>query len=165
MTMHVISSADRRHSGPQFLHASVAVADLDAAADFLVRSMGFTVDLYADDLMDEVARMTSRPGLTVRLAQFSRPGESFRLEMIEFLDPARGDLVPPVAAEGSLPLAHFAFAVADLDAQLESLEAAGAESLGEIVRFPEGRCVYMRAPGGMVIELEELSGEGSKAAS
>ncbi|MCL4186469.1 MAG: VOC family protein [Rhodobacteraceae bacterium] len=145
-------------AGPfgQLLHASVAVDDLDAASAFLAGALGFRVDFVADDLTDEVARLTTRAGLTVRLAQLSRHGEACRVELIEFRDPGRGGAVPPTPADGPVPLAHLAVAAADLDAGMRRLAAAGAVPLGEVVVFPEGRCIYLRGPGGVVIELEEV---------
>jgi catechol 2,3-dioxygenase-like lactoylglutathione lyase family enzyme len=137
---------------PVLLHASLAVADLDAAMRFLVDSLDFGVELRAEDLTDEVARLTGRAGLTVRLAILARPDDRCRLELIEFRDAA----IVPHAAAGPVPLAHVAFAVADLEAGMSRLTAAGAAPLGEVVAFPEGRCVYLRAPGGLVVELEEL---------
>ncbi|WP_306118229.1 MULTISPECIES: VOC family protein [unclassified Roseitalea] len=134
------------------LHASLAVDDLDGAIAFFERALGFATQLRADDLTDEVARLTRRDGLTVRLAQMSRAGDGCRLELIEFND---RDAVPAAGA-GPVPLAHICFAVADLEATLADVRAAGAEPLGEIVTFPEGRCVYVRAPGAAVIEFEEI---------
>lgn len=137
---------------PTLLHASLSVSDIEAAMRFFMDCMGFETDLLADDLTDEVARLTGRSGLTVRLAILSRPQDGCRIELIEFHDTNS----VPHASSGPVPLAHVAFAVGDLDQELTRMTAAGAAPLGEVVAFPEGRCVYLRTPGGAVVELEEL---------
>ena len=143
------------------LHASVAVDDIDSAQAFFERALGFRTALRADDLTDEVARLTRRAGLTVKLAQLERPGDGCRVELIEFDD---GGNVP-ASASGAVPLAHLCFAVVDLDDALARARLEGAELLGEIVDFPEGRCAYMRVPGGAAIEFEEVApGESADTA-
>ena len=134
------------------LHASVAVNDIDRAQAFFERALGFGTALRADDLTDEVARLTRRAGLTVKLAQLERPGDGCRIELIAFDD--NGDL--PASAAGAVPLAHLCFAVADLDDAIERARQEGAELMGEVVTFPEGRCAYLRVPGGAAIEFEEV---------
>lgn len=139
------------------LHASLAVSDLDAAQAFFEAALGFETVLRADDLTDEVARLTGRDGLTVKLAQLSRGGDGCPLELIEFHD---GETVPASGA-AAVPLAHVCFGVADLDAAMARATRAGAMAMGAIVDFPEGRCAYLRVPGGAVIEFEEaLSADG-----
>lgn len=137
----------------RLLHASLAVSDLDAAGAFLSAALGFRHDFVASDLTDEVARLTRRPGLAVRLARLSRPGCGCPIELIEFRE--GGSPPPDAVSDGGPPRAHLAFAAADLKAAMAALCAAGAEPLGAVVAFPEGRCVYLRAPGGIVVELEE----------
>lgn len=134
------------------LHVSLAVDGLDRAIAFFERALGFATDFRDDDLTDEVARLTRRPGLTVKIAQLSRPADGFQLELIEFHD---GDDVP-ASGDGPVPLGHICFATADLDDAIGLMVDAGAETLGEIVDFEEGRCVYLKVPGGAVIEFEEV---------
>ena len=134
------------------LHASLAVRDLDSSISFFGSVFGYHVLFVADDLADEVARLISRPGLTVRLAQIEA-AEAPTLELIEFHD---GHEVP-FSSEGPIPMGHVAFAVIDIDGAVAAAESAGAKMLGAIVGFPEGRCAYLREPGGAVVEFEEAA--------
>lgn len=134
------------------LHASVAVSDIDRAQAFFERALGFRTVLRADDLTDEVGRLTRRVGLTVKLAQLERSGDGCQIELIAFDD--NGDV--PASAGDAIPLAHLCFAVANLDEAIASAGNEGAELMGEIVTFPEGRCAYLRVPGGAAIEFEEV---------
>jgi catechol 2,3-dioxygenase-like lactoylglutathione lyase family enzyme len=138
------------------LHASLAVRDLNASIVFYEKCLGFECIFQANNLTDEVARLTNREGLACSLAQLRRPGEEV-IELIEFR-PVDGSR--PASGDGAVPMGHLAFAVTDLDIALAALRAAGAELLGEVVLFPEGRCLYAREPGGSVIEFEEIRNEG-----
>lgn len=136
------------------IHVSLAVRDLDRTIAFYREVFGYRVLLHADDLTDEVARLTDRRGLTVRLAQLGRGDDSTVIEFIEFHD---GPHIPE-SGGGPVPVGHIAFAVDDLDAALATVRGKGAALLGEIVKFPEGRCCYCREPGGSVFEFEETAG-------
>lgn len=131
------------------LHFSAVVDDLDRTVAFYGDAFGFVASLPPTDLGDAFARMVGEEGLSARLAQLVHPD---RPETLEFVAcPGR-----PGAAADAVPLAHVAFCVPDLEAALETARAAGAELMGEIVAFAEGRSAYCRAPGGSVFELEEL---------
>ena len=78
--------------------------------------------------------------------------------MIEFLaPPAEGaDLEAPANAPG---LRHLMFAVDDIDAVLDRLQARGAELVGELVRYENSyRLCYVRGPAGMIVELAQRIG-------
>ena len=135
--------------GAHVLHFSVCVADLGRSIAFYGDAFGFTPTLSATDLGDAFARMIGRPGVTAHLAQLSHAGRPEVLELIV----VDGE---PGAAAGPVPLAHVAFAVPDLPQAIADALAEGAEQLGEVVTFAEGRSAYCREPGGSVFELEEL---------
>ncbi|MGP1395543.1 MAG: VOC family protein [Inquilinaceae bacterium] len=131
------------------LHFSVCVDDLDRSIAFYAETFGFQPSLPATDLGDAFSRMIGRPGVMARLVQLAH---AERPEVIELIAVAG----QPGAAAGPVPLAHVAFAVADLTAAIAAAEAEGAKQLGEVATFAEGRSVYCREPGGSVFELEEL---------
>jgi len=49
--------------------------------------------------------------------------------------------------------------VASLDEAIAAAERHGATKVGEVVGYPDGRAVYLRVPGGSVLELEEVADE------
>ncbi|NAZ37353.1 hypothetical protein GT358_11010 [Rubellimicrobium sp. CFH 75288] len=134
------------------MHLSLAVDDLSAAEAFLARTLGYRRTFGANGLGEAIGRLTGAAGLDCDLVQMVRPGDDAVLELVAFRPP------PP---RGPAPPAHLAFGVADLDAALEQMRAAGARALGEVVSFAEGRAVYLAIPGGATIELEEIGGEGA----
>jgi catechol 2,3-dioxygenase-like lactoylglutathione lyase family enzyme len=139
---------------PQILHASLAVRDLDRSLAFYTALFGGQVELDARNMADEIQRTTGLPGVTCDLAQLRLPGASVLLELIAFRDiPAgREDEAPVRPGHG-----HVCVGVSDLDASLARARRHGAATIGEVVVYPEGRSVYLREPGGSVLELEELS--------
>jgi catechol 2,3-dioxygenase-like lactoylglutathione lyase family enzyme len=148
--------ADRSPS-PQILHASLAVSDLDRSLAFYTALFGAQVELDARGMADEIQRTTGLPGVVCDLAQVRLPGASVLLELIAFrgIPAGREDEAPVRAGHG-----HVCVGVADLDASLAQATRHGATPVGQVVAYPEGRSVYLREPGGSVLELEELSAPG-----
>ncbi len=134
---------------PTILHFSVCVDDLDRSIAFYDAAFGFVPTLPATDLGDAFARITGRPGLSARLAQLSHEARPEVLELIAITG-------QPGVAAGPAPLAHIAFQVPDLPEAIASTCAEGAQQMGEVVTFAEGRSAYCKEPGGSVLELEEL---------
>jgi predicted enzyme related to lactoylglutathione lyase len=128
------------------LHFSVTTSDLGRSLAFYSAAFGYEPTLAPVDLGDAFARMTGQPSARARLAQLSRPSSAETLELIE----------TPDVAHGAVTSCHLAFAVDNLDTALAAARAQGAEVLGEVVAFAEGRSAYCREPGGTVFELEEL---------
>ena len=116
---------------------------------------GGQVLLDARGMTDLIQRTTGLPGVTCDLAQLRLPGASVLLELIAFRDvPAgREDQAPVRAGHG-----HVCVGVADLAASLARALKHGAAQVGQVVAYPEGQSVYLREPGGSVLELEELDG-------
>jgi len=134
------------------LHFSVCVTDLERSVAFYGAALGFTPSLHPTDLGDAFSRMIGQPGVSAQLTQLSHVRRPEVLELVAI----QGE---PGASAGHLPLAHFAFGVPDITAAIAAVGAEGAEQLGEVVTFAEGRSVYFREPGGSVFELEELFDE------
>jgi len=63
---------------------------------------------------------------------------------------------PPSPRPNSHGLNHLLFAVDDVDATLARLRPHGAELVGEVIDYGTSyRLVYLRGPGGMIVELAE----------
>jgi catechol 2,3-dioxygenase-like lactoylglutathione lyase family enzyme len=134
----------------EWAHSALAVVDLDRAVAFYREAFGFAVLFEARGMTDLIARIAGVEGLGCDLAQLRRPDSPHVLELIAFRSPA-------AAVEARPPVGHLAFHVADFDPALAVVGTLGAEQVGEVTRFPEGRSVYCREPGGSVFELAEGS--------
>lgn len=133
-------------------HTSLTVHNLDRAIAFYQAAFGYEL-LFRDHHADKIARLAGLPGLRCDLAQMRSPLSGHVLEFIAFSDvpPGRDDHAP--TRPGG---AHLAFQVRDLDRALEEVRRHGAELIGDITHFDEGRCVYCREPSGTFFELEEV---------
>ena len=141
-------------------HTSLAVSDLDRAIDFYRRAFAYELLFEERGMAGQIARMTGIAGLTCDLAQLRSPISGHVLELIAFKGAAAGD--PRPLRPGA---AHIAFYVDDLEAALSTVERLGAERLGEITQFDEGRSVYCREPAGSFFELEQVKHEPPRPSS
>ena len=136
-------------------HSSLAVSDLDAAIAFYRDAFGYEVAFEERGMSDQIADMAGIEGLTCDLAQLRSALGDHVLELIAFHPPERG--TPPLEAAPLRPgAAHIAFAVEDIEAALDAVEALGAARVGRIAEFDEGRSVYCREPAGSFFEMEEF---------
>jgi catechol 2,3-dioxygenase-like lactoylglutathione lyase family enzyme len=81
-----------------------------------------------------------------------------RLELVKFHAPSgpRGDRHAPANTPG---IRHLAFAVEDIDADVASVRARGAELVGEVENYEDiYRLCYVRGPEGIIVELAERIG-------
>ncbi len=139
-------------------HIGICVADLERSLRFYRDLLGFA---YEHDLevegepTDTLLRLKSTKLKAVYLTR-----DGVRIELLHFARPA----APPPRARvmNELGLTHLSFRVADMDAVLSGLRAAG-ESVVEqsIVRFPEfqSAACFVVDPDGQLIELVQAPGD------
>lgn len=120
----------------------LAVNDLGCALAFYRAAFGYEPVFEARGMRDQIESITGRPGLECDLARLRSPRSDHVLELIEF-------------RHGPVPAAHVAFTVPDLERALREVERLGAERLGEVTAFVEGRAVYCQEPAGSIFELSE----------
>jgi catechol 2,3-dioxygenase-like lactoylglutathione lyase family enzyme len=135
-------------------HVGLAVDDLKRSVEFYASSFGARVVLNAPAMRDLIRRTTGLPEVTCDLAQLELVPGATLLELIEFRDvpPGRLDQAPVRPGHG-----HVCLVTADFDDTMARCVGLGAAVIGEVVEYPEGRAVYLREPGGSVLELEELT--------
>jgi catechol 2,3-dioxygenase-like lactoylglutathione lyase family enzyme len=139
-------------------HIGICVSDLERSLRFYRDLLGFT---YEHDL--EVAGEPTDTLLRLRdvhLKAVYLTRDGVRIELLHFASPP-GPAVRarPFTERG---LTHLSFRVADLDATLEALRAAGERVCEEtVVRFPEFQAgaALVTDPDGQVIELVQAPGD------
>jgi catechol 2,3-dioxygenase-like lactoylglutathione lyase family enzyme len=139
-------------------HIGLCVSDLERALRFYRDLLGFQ---YEHDLgvegepTDTLLRLRD-----VKLQAVYLHRDGVRLELLHFASPpAPPARVRPMHERG---LTHLSFRVADLDATVAALRAAGERVLDEtIIRFPEfqsAACCIVD-PDGQLIELVQTPGD------
>jgi catechol 2,3-dioxygenase-like lactoylglutathione lyase family enzyme len=133
-------------------HSSLTVDDLDKAIAFCDDFLGYEVQFVSRGITNEADSILGLSGVSADMAQLRLPGSPHTLELIEFtaLPHREGDHRPTGSGQ-----AHVAYRTKDFDAALEDALAAGARMIGRVTLFGNERAVYLRAPGGTVIELED----------
>jgi catechol 2,3-dioxygenase-like lactoylglutathione lyase family enzyme len=138
-------------------HVGIVVEDLGAATGFFL-ALGFELRGEAAVGGDWVDRVIALDGARSNIAMLRTPDGHGQLELTEFQSPParRGDADAP---SNTLGIRHISFAVDDIDAAVEAVEAHGGELVGELGRYEDiFRLCYVRGPEGIIIELAEEIG-------
>lgn len=134
-------------------HFSLAVSDLEAAIGFFSQGFGFEVHFVERGMTRQIASMLGLEGASCDLAQLTLNGGVPKLELIAFRHEGIGKASSHPMTPG---MGHVALKTADFEATLARLKALGAEAVGDITDFSEGRSIYLRTPFHAFIELEEV---------
>ncbi|WP_066912180.1 VOC family protein [Millisia brevis] len=145
-------------------HIGVTVPDLDAATQFLVDGLGAKIAYDGLTLDDEpregpeVERQLGLPpGARIRRQRMVVIGEGPGLEIFQIEGDQR-----PAAGLADIGLNHISFYVDDIEGMRRRLIDAGGTALSDVhgnSRFedtPGNGSVYVRAPWGMLIELQTI---------
>ena len=139
-------------------HIGICVSDMERSTRFYRDLLGFT---YESDL-----RVAGEPSDTllrlrdVDLHAVYLTRDGVRIELLAFASPPAPS--PRTRAMHERGLTHLSFRVADMEATIAALRAAGERVLDEtIIRFPEfgaGACM-VTDPDGQLIELVQSPGD------
>ncbi len=138
-------------------HASISVGDLERSLAFYHGLLGLPILGIGDDAGPEVAAITGFPNAQVRYADLDA-GSGHILELLQYLTPQGTPLAQELCDPGS---GHIALRVGDVVATLERLRQAGVTARADPVEIPGpaawrgARCVYVRDPDGVTVELIE----------
>lgn len=133
-----------RHAFPlKHHHGAMSVPDLDAAIEWYARVLGF-----------ELEKRFPIPAIPAEVAMLRR--EQMRIELFEVpgaqpLPDARREPNSDNRTHGNK---HVAFAVPDVDAAAERLQAQQVDIVW-VKRFPWGANIFLRDIAGNLIELVE----------
>jgi catechol 2,3-dioxygenase-like lactoylglutathione lyase family enzyme len=139
-------------------HIGICVSDMERSTRFYRDLLGFT---YESDL-----RVAGEPSDTllrlrdVDLHAVYLTRDGVRIELLAFARPPAP--APRVRAMHERGLTHLSFRVADMDATIAALRAAGERVLDEtIIRFPDfgAAACMVTDPDGQLIELVQSPGD------
>ena len=137
-------------------HAGVTVSSMERALAFYRDVLGLEVIVQAERRDETIGAIVGYPGAAVKLAFIGVPGDSARIELLEYQAP-RGD---GVDGETYRPASgHVCFRVDDIETLYEQIANAGyAPRSTAPVTITEGpnagaRAFYVRDPDGYSVEL------------
>lgn len=139
-------------------HIGIVVDDVPAAVEFFI-ALG--LELEGEARLENsltVDRVNGLTGVRADIAMLRTPDGHGCIELCRYLEPKvhPGDqLAPP----NTLGIRHFSFLVEGLDELVERMRGHGAELVGDVAQYEDSyRLVYLRGPGGAIIELAEQLG-------
>lgn len=142
-------------------HVGIVVEDPAAAKAFFVE-LGLEAGGTWSVEGESVDRVVGLDAVHSEITFLTTPDGHSRLELTKFHSPPAEEGGSRGAAN-ALGLRHLTFAVDDLDATVDRLQALGAELVGEVVRYEDSyRLCYIRGPEGIIVELAEKIGQEAR---
>jgi len=141
----------------RFDHVGITVTDLDAAVAFFV-ALGLETEGRTFVEGEFIDTVTGIPGAKTEIVMLRVPDGDTMVELSSFVRPAVVD-GSPAAMANEVGLRSVAFEVADLDAVVAEVAAAGYGLVGGIGQY-EGvwRMAYVRGPDGITVALAQHIG-------
>src|SRR5437763_1168760 len=139
-------------------HVGIGVSDMERSLHFYRDCLGFRHEhelRVAGEPSDTLLRLR---GVDLHAVYLARDG--VRIELLAFASPPPPP--PRPRAMNQHGLTHLSFRVADLDATLAALRAAGERVLDEtVIRFPayQSAACFIVDPDGQLIELVQAPGD------
>jgi catechol 2,3-dioxygenase-like lactoylglutathione lyase family enzyme len=138
-------------------HVNVSVLDMDAAVAFWREGLGLRLTGRGTVEYDHLDAIVGMPDTTIEWAELE-VGDGTLVELFRYHNPQGTPVDPTVTNPGTT---HFAFEVDELDvvtARLASMDVAMASSAPITIPFGDWagwRCIYVREPNGVTVELLE----------
>jgi catechol 2,3-dioxygenase-like lactoylglutathione lyase family enzyme len=137
-------------------HAGVTVADLDRSLAFYRDALGLEVFVVAERTDATIGQIVGYPGARIRLAFCGVPGDTARVELLEYLEPTGQNGGGETCRPGS---GHVCFRVDDIDLIYQRIVDAGFEPRSSSpITVADGpntgaKAFYVRDPDGYTVEL------------
>ena len=139
-------------------HAGITVSDLDRSLVFYRDVLGLEVFVVAERTDATIGQIVGYPGARIKLAFCGIPGDSARVELLQYLEPTGaandGETFRPASG-------HVCFWVDDIEALHQRLVTAGyvprSAAPVTILQGPNTgtRALYVRDPDGNTVELSQ----------
>ena len=135
-------------------HLNIVVSDLDETKKFFLL-LGFTEGISSQLDADFLEKVTGIRGASGNFVALHHPGSGLSLELLKFEGGP--------AAEGGVGTAnrigyrHLAFAVTDIEAEVERLKAHGVRFIGPVQTWEKTgkKLVYFHGPDDILLEFAQ----------
>lgn len=139
-------------------HLNIVVSDLQKSKEFFLL-LGCTEGIASDLDTDFLEMLTGIRCAGGRFVALHHPGSNLSIELLKFD-------APPTAEEGiglanRIGLRHLAFAVSDIEAEVERLHSHGVQFIGEVRTWEKTgkKLIYFHGPDGILLELAQYPDE------
>jgi catechol 2,3-dioxygenase-like lactoylglutathione lyase family enzyme len=136
-------------------HINLVVSDLEEAKTFFLR-FGFSELDRAELAGDWISAVVGLMAVHARYVALVHPGSNTNLELIEYLSPP-SERDAAISTANQIGYRHIAFAVDQIEMEVERLKHCGVRFLSEVHVFPKTgkKLVYLQGPDAILIELAE----------
>jgi catechol 2,3-dioxygenase-like lactoylglutathione lyase family enzyme len=136
-------------------HINIVVSDLQKAKTFFVQ-LGFTEVISSRLSGEQFTLVTGLPNINAEFVGLSLPGSTTNIELIQYFSPT-GRRDPELSKANQLGFRHIAFAVDDIEAEVDRLKAKGVEFRSNIQVWEKTgkKLVYFYGPDGILLEFAQ----------
>ncbi|MCC7493517.1 MAG: VOC family protein [Fimbriimonadaceae bacterium] len=137
-------------------HAGITVSDLDRALTFYRDLLGLEVFVQMERTDHTIGDIVGYPGARIKIAFVGVPGDTARVELLQYVVPQGEALKPETFQPAS---GHVCFRADDIDGMYRRIAEAGYQPRSDApVTITEGankgaRVFYVRDPDGYSVEL------------
>lgn len=141
-------------------HINIVVSNLEEAREFFL-NFGFVEQDAAELAGEWISAIVGLEGVRARYVALHLPGSTTNLELIEYQSPPSGR-DPATGRANQIGFRHLAFAVDDIEGEIERLRRAGIAFLSEVRTFAKTgkKLVYFYGPDSILLELAEYPAAG-----
>lgn len=138
-------------------HLNIVVSDLDQAKQFFFL-LGCTEGISSELDAGFLERVTGIQGAQGRFVALHHPGSDLSIELLTFDAGSVRD--EGIGRADRIGLRHLAFAVTDIEAEVERLQGHGVKFLGPIQTWEKTgkKLVYFHGPDGILLEFAQYPG-------
>ena len=136
-------------------HIHIVVSNLQKAKDFFL-NLGFKEVGSSRISGDRFSLVAGLPNFDAEFVALSLPGSTTNLELIQYYSPP-GGRDPELSRPNQLGFRHMAFAVDDIEAEVDRLKAKGVAFLSNIQVWEKTgkKLVYFYGPDGILLEFAQ----------
>ncbi|MBJ6725531.1 VOC family protein [Geomesophilobacter sediminis] len=135
-------------------HLNAVVTDLAEATSFF-KLLGFTEGISSELDAAFLAKVTGIKGASGRFTALHHPGSGVALELLQF-DAGSGP-EEGIGRANRVGLRHLAFAVTDIEAEVDKLKKRGVRFISDIQVWEKTgkKLVYFHGPDDILLELAQ----------
>lgn len=135
-------------------HLNIVVSDLEQAKEFFLL-LGCTQGISSELDTGFLEKLTGIRCAGGRFVALHHPGSDLSIELLQFDHslPAEEN----IGHANRIGLRHLAFAVSDLEAEVQRLRGHGVQFIGEIQTWERTgkKLIYFRGPDGILLEFAQ----------
>jgi len=136
-------------------HINIVVTDLQKAKAFFL-NLGFKEEISSRISGERFSLIAGQPDFDAEFVGLSLPGSATNVELIQYYSPPGGK-DPELSKPNQLGFRHIAFAVDNIEAEVDHLKGKGVSFQSDIQVWEKTgkKLVYFYGPDGIILEFAQ----------